>query len=592
MSMRTSIETLFSEVNSLADLIGVVDILEKKEYPNKINFGISSSVVVEQLGLFLKKYGFLSSTRLAVINGNYDDPVGDATLFIKNNVDYAIFLPFYDNILPSFETQLDSLSESLIDNKVNEIKVRYRLTLEKCKFMKSVFLGTFHRMSVIPVFSNADKSEVILNRLNKALLEEAKQFTNVSIINTEDVLKYLGHQNSFDERFYYRNKAPYKSAYLNEIARRIYIATRGFNTYFYKVLVLDCDNTLWGGIIGEDLLSGIKLDPYDYPGNIYWKIQNEILNLESNGILICLCSKNNIVDVDEVFAKHSYMVLKNKNILSKKINWDDKPSNIQSLALELNIGLDSMIFLDDSSFECEAVQQQLPMVKVMQVPKNISDYPKLFSEIKNLFLINDISSESRSKTDQYRQRSEVEQLKAAFNSQEEYLESLGIEVELSVNSRCNIPRISELSKKSNQFNLTTIRYGESQILSMMESDEYDAYSLAVSDKFGNSGLTGVVVIRYEANIAIVENFYMSCRVIGRGVEMVIWQKIIANSITQGCTQINATYIESSKNSLVSDFYDRLGFLMTSQLGNTKIYSTPLLNFLPPQTLWIVTHYAE
>jgi FkbH-like protein len=355
---------------------------------------------------------------------------------------------------------------------------------------------------------------------------------------------------------------------------------------------LDCDNTLWGGVIGEDLLSGIGLDKHDYPGNIFWKIQNEILALEKSGALLCLCSKNNPADVDEVLEKHPSMVIREGHIAVKKVNWGDKASNIRSLSQELNIGLDSMVFLDDSSFECEAVRQQLPMVKTFQVPKNLSDYPGLLSEIKKLFLAGGVTEESKSKTLQYRQRSEAEALKAQFENQDEYLASLGLKVELSLNLRSSVPRISELSMKSNQFNLTTTRYSEAEILSMMDHDNFAVYSLVVSDKFGNAGLTGVVIVKYEGDKAVVDNFYMSCRVIGRGVEMVIWHQIIANGINRGCTQLHAKYLKSAKNSLVNDFYDRLGLPVVDQFDAGREYSVSLTDFSPPPTSWITTEYVE
>lgn len=585
-NLMMSKESVFENAKSLSDLINAVEVLEKEECPNQLNWGISSSVTLHQLGLYLRKQGLLSNTRIHVVDGNYDDPIGDADLFLKNKVDHAIFMPFFDNVMPSFEAQLSCLSEEVISSKEDEIRSKYKIALQKCESFKSVFIGTFHRLSPISEFSGGDISHTVLGRFNSVIRDEAEKFSNVRIIDTEEIIKFIGHQNSFDERFYFRNKAPYTSSFLDELAKRVGLATRGFGTHFYKALVLDCDNTLWGGVIGEDLLSGIKLDKHDYPGNIFWKIQNEIASLERNGVLLCLCSKNNAPDVDEVLDKHPNMAISNEQIISKKVNWDDKASNIRSLAQELNIGLDSMIFLDDSSFECEAVRQQLPMVKTVQVPKNLTDYPKIFSEIKKLFLAGGISEESKSKTQQYRQRSEGEILKAQFSSQDEYLASLGLEVELSRNFHGSIPRISELSMKSNQFNLTTRRYSESQIKEMMEDNLYDVYSLVVKDKFGNSGLTGVVIIRYECKNAWIENFYMSCRVIGRGVEMAIWKKINSDAITMGCKSLKAEFIVSPKNNLVSDFYDRLGFSIEEKSDKKTLYVSSTEIFIPPPTPWI------
>lgn len=591
-NLMMSKESVFENTKSLSDLINAVEVLEKEECPNQLKWGISSSVTLHQLGLYLRKQGLLSNTRIHVVDGNYDDPIGDADLFLKNKVDHAIFMPFFDNVMPSFEAQLSCLSEEVISSKEDEIRSKYKIALQKCESFKSVFIGTFHRFSPISEFSGGDMVHTVLGRFNSALRDEAEKFSNVRIIDTEEILKFIGHQNSFDERFYFRSKAPYTSSFLDELAKRLGSATRGFGTHFYKALVLDCDNTLWGGVIGEDLLSGIKLDKHDYPGNIFWKIQNEVVSLEKNGVLLCLCSKNNSPDVDEVLAKHPNMAISNEQIISKKVNWDDKASNIRALAKELNIGLDSMIFLDDSSFECEAVRQQLPMVKTVQVPKNLSEYPKVFSEIKKLFLAGGISEESKSKTQQYRQRSEAETLKAQFSSQDEYLASLGLKVELSRNFKASIPRISELSMKSNQFNLTTRRYSESQIQSMMEDGGHDIYSLIVEDKFGNSGLTGVAVIRYEGKKAWIENFYMSCRVIGRGVEMAIWKHINEVAIEKGCLSLSADYFISPKNSLVSDFYNRLGLSISSITVEGCHYEILTSQFSPPPTPWIELNYVE
>lgn len=585
-------KNILLKIDSLAELIEKVEGLEDASPLNQLTIGVSSAVTVNQLDLYLRKYGVLSDTRINVLNGNYNDPIGDADIFIKNNVDHAIFIPFFDNIIPFFEAQIPSLSVGEINSKEGDIRALYRLALEKCTSIKSIVLCKFHRMSSVPDVSGPDIVDAVLNQFNEALLEEGKRFGNVKVINAEDIIKDIGRKNAFDERFYYLSKAPYSRAFFDEFANRYSMITRGFGTFFFKALVLDCDNTLWGGVIGEDLLAGIKLNKFDYPGNIYWKIQKEIKELEKNGVLLCLCSKNNMADVDEVLFQNPNMVLKDSDFVCKKVNWDDKPSNIRALAKELNIGLDSLVFLDDSSFECESVRQQLPMVKVFQVPKNLSEYPKLIANLKKLFLSGGISEESRSKTQQYRQRSEGEALKAQFNSQEEYLDSLQIKIKLSCNASQSIARISELSMKSNQFNVTTRRYNESEILSMMSDSKFDIYSLEVSDKFGSAGLTGVVVINYAEDKAFVENFYMSCRVIGRGIEMGIWEKILDNAAKKGCKELIAKYIESPKNSIVNDFFERLGLRVDSQKDSCRYYSIQISDFPAPITPWIEFQYDE
>jgi FkbH-like protein len=587
------ITVLKNSDSTLNRIMQAVASLETAEPVRRLSIGVSSSATVELLGLYLRKHGLLSGTHITITQGNYDDPIGDVDLFLSAGVDHMVLLPFLDTLMPSLEAQLERMPSDLLAAKEIEVRNRYRVAFEKAKPFRSIFLGIFHRLEHSVDVAGTDEVATVIARFNKALREESAAFPNIRIVDTDDVVRTVGHKAAFDARFYFLSKAPYTGVYFNELARRVASATRGFGTYFYKVLVLDCDNTLWGGVIGEDLMGGIKLGPYDYPGNIFWRMQHEFSSLERNGILLCLCSKNNSADVDEVFQSHPEMVLKPSQIVVKKVNWNDKPSNLRELARELNVGLDSMVFLDDSSFECEAVRQQLPMVKTMQVPATLTEYPRVVREIKELFLAGGISTDSRGKTEQYLQRADALASQAKFESQDAYLASLEMKVELSSNATASAARISELSMKSNQFNLTTQRFSEAEVIKLMQSPDAAVYSLFVSDKFGKAGLTGVVFMRYLDGVAQIDNFLMSCRVIGRGVETTIWLQIASNAVLRGCAALKATYIPSAKNAQVANFYDRLGLTPTHTTADgVRHYSTALTSFTPPVTPWIELTYVE
>ncbi len=588
----TPLAVLAKAKSTMMQLTQAVTALEKQQQSRTIKIGVSSSVTIELLNVYLRKHGLLNGAKIEPLAGNYDDPIGDIDQFIQRGVEQMVLLPFFDNLLPSFEAQLESLDPIFIDAKEAELRQRYRMVFVKARSLQAIYLGTFHRMGRSVMAGNHDAVSVVLARFNAALREEAEPFANIRIIDAEDIVRTVGEGAAFDARFYFRSKAPYTGAYMNELARRIAATARGFGAYFYKVLALDCDNTLWGGVIGEDLISGIKLNRYDYPGNIFWRMQQEFAALERQGVLLALVTKNNPADVDEVLQNHPDMVLKDSQIVVKKLNWDDKPSNLRAIAKELNIGLESIIFLDDSSFECEAVRQQLPMVKTVQVPSALSDYPNVVAEIKSLFLAGGIAADSKGKTEQYRQRAGAEELKAQFETQEAYLASLELKVELTRNARASVSRISELSQKSNQFNLTTQRYSLAEIEQMMDADTHDIYSLVVSDKFGNAGLTGVAVMRYEGNVATVENFLMSCRVIGRGIETGIWTRIVADALKRGCTELHAKFIPSAKNSQVADFYARLGMKMTQEGDGARQYAIAIANFDSPPNPWLEMTYVE
>ncbi len=588
----SALSVLNKEGVTLMQLTQAVTALESEEQSRKVKIGVSSSSNIELLNIYLRKQGLLNGVKIEIVAGNYDDPIGDIDFFQQVGVEQIVLLPFFDNLLPSFESQLENIAPSVLDAKESEFRQRYRIVFKKARAVPTIYLGTLHRMGRAADPSGQDSVTIALRRFNTALREEAEGYANIRLINTEDIVRELGYQAVFDYRFYFRSKAPYTGVYMNELARRIAAATRGFGAHFYKVLALDCDNTLWGGVIGEDLLSGIRLNPYDYPGNIFWRMQQEFAALERQGILLALVSKNNSADVNDVLQNHPDMVLKESQIVVHKVNWNDKTSNLRAIAEELNVGLDSIIFLDDSSFECEAVRKQLPMVKTVQVPATLSDYPNVVSEIKSLFLAGSITTDSKGKTEQYRQRAGGENLKAQFKTQEEYLASLELKVELTRNAQNSVDRISELSLKSNQFNLTTRRYSVAEIEQMMQVDDYAVYSLVVSDKFGNAGLTGVVVMRYVDKVATIENFFMSCRVIGRGVETVIWTRIVADAEKHGCTELSAMYIPSAKNAQVTDFYDRLGMTIRKESEGARQYAIATADFISPDNSWIEMTYVE
>jgi FkbH-like protein len=581
---------LSDPASSLARIQRAVADAEKEAHTAQpVRIGLSSNITIELLEAYLKRHAWINGVPLEVHQGNYDDPLSDMERFIASKVEYVILLPFFDNLLPSFEAQLGTLAPDTLAAKEAELHGRYRLIFEKAASLRSVFLCGFHRYTLAQ--ASDDPVSQVIDRFNLMLREEATRFPNIRFLDMQNLIQAVGHSAAFDPRFYFRARAPYAPALLNRLALQISLMSRGFGSYFYKALVLDCDNTLWGGIIGEDLLGGIRLEPHDYPGNIFWRVQQELAALERSGILLCLCSKNNPQDVEEVLHEHPHMVLKDASLVLKKVNWNDKVQNLRDIARELNIGLDSLVLLDDSEFECTAVRSQLPTVRTVLVPKALPDYPGVISELKDLFLAGGITANSRSKTTQYRQKAEAERLKAQFGSQEDYLASLQLKVEVSRNAGTSIPRISELTLKSNQFNVTTRRYGESDIRALMSNARAAVYSMVVSDKFGNAGLTGVAVMRYEGRRAVVESFLMSCRVIGRGAEFAVWDAIIKDAAAAGCEAISAEFVPTAKNAQVADFYDRLGLTLTQEKDGIRRYERALDAFAPPKTPWIEVTYA-
>jgi FkbH-like protein len=581
---RSPLAILADAKSSLAEIMGAADAAEAGALPAAAHIGVSAGATVDLLGLYLRRHALLAGVRLRVSQGDFDNPMGDLDRFAEDGVEHLLLAPFLDTLEPSFESRAAMFSDADLETREADLRARWRLVLTKAADFRTVFLCGLHRIG--PPLAGGDRVDTVIDRLNRALREEAAAHANVHWIDMAGLVAGIGCRAAFDLRFYLRNSAPYSVALLDEWARQITAVSRAYGTRFHKALVLDCDNTLWGGVLSEDLASGIKLSPHDYPGNVFHRAQTEFLALQRQGVLLCLCSKNDPGDVDTLIETHPDMVLRRVDIIASEVNWTDKVANLRRIAETLNIGLDSLVFLDDSPFECEAVRSQLPEVTVFQVPASPVDYLAVIAAIKDLFLAGGTATDGAEKTDQYRQRADAMAERARFESQDDYLASLGLTVTLVRDDAVRTARISELSQKSNQFNLTTIRYAPGEIERLMQDPAAAVYSLEVADKFGAAGLTGVVVVRYEADVAAIESLFMSCRVLGRGVEFSIWPTIFADAAARGCAKVQAIYRPTAKNTQAADFYDRLGLPLTAETDGARSYEASLVAFQPPPSPWI------
>lgn len=327
-----------------------------------------------------------------------------------------------------------------------------------------------------------------------------------------------------------------------------------------KCLVLDLDNTLWGGVLGEDGINGIQVDG-DYPGKAFHLWNEGLKELMNDGVILAICSKNNEADVEALFAARG-MPLSLNDFACKRINWSDKATNIREIAQELNIGLDSMVFVDDNPTERELIRQQLPMVSVPEWPAQPYELPTFYAQlVKEYFSVYTLTEEDKKKTEQYRQNANRAQLQAQFTDMTDFLRSLDIQLTIAPATEITIPRIAQMTQKTNQFNLTTKRYTESDIRTLLANGA-QIWTLAVADRFGDNGITGLMIMTADGEI---DTMLMSCRVLGKGIEEAFIREVIKNV---GYTKLKATYIPTEKNGQVADFYDKVGFVLvlTDQNG--------------------------
>jgi FkbH-like protein len=326
-----------------------------------------------------------------------------------------------------------------------------------------------------------------------------------------------------------------------------------------KCIVLDLDNTLWSGVLGEEGISGIKIGG-DYPGKAFAFFQKSLLQLSKAGVILTVCSKNNEADVLEAWDKNPFMVLKKEHFAAYRINWTDKATNIKELADELNLGLDSFVFIDDNPTECELIKQMLPMVSVPEFPAQPYELPVFFKKVvEDYFKVYSITEEDKKKTEQYKANAARAQAQHSFTDFGAFLESLDIQITIEAANEFNIPRIAQMTQKTNQFNLTTKRYTDADVKGFL-ANGWKIWCISVADRFGDNGITGCIMINGDE----IDTFLLSCRILGKGIEKAFIKKIMALLKESGISSVRAAYLPTAKNAQVADFYDRCSFTCTAK----------------------------
>ena len=426
---------------------------------------------------------------------------------------------------------------------------------------------------VVPVFSPLgivdDKQKTGLKQFikgaNSALADLFMKYNRVFIVDLDSISSDFGKSRIINWNTWYRGSVPFGEEFTPILADEYLRYIRALKGRTKKCIVLDLDNTLWGGIIGEDGIEGIKLSNTS-TGVEYVDFQRGLLSLYNRGIILAICSKNNYDDAIKVFQEHPAQVLKEEHFAAMRINWQDKASNIAELAKEINIGLDSMVFFDDNPVERAQVSQTFPEVLVVELPKN----PRLYREtLENLkvFDVLSLTKEDLVRGELYagkRKRAELEQ---SATSIEDFLRTLDLKVKIQPVNDFDTPRVVQLIGKTNQFNLTTRRHTAVDIQNFRESEDATVYSMAVSDKFGDEGVVGVAIVKIKDTDWWIDTLLMSCRVIGRSVETALLAKIVSDARAAKATKIIGEYIPTKKNAPAADIYEKHGFKQLAETDN-------------------------
>ena len=547
--------------------------LEKTLPDRRYEIKVLSNIMNFQLNEILEYSLRLNKIPAFVESGDYDNIVQDSLKFGNSDL-VIIFCELCDLIdgLPyKIELFNDQQAEVILEKTKSEIDMVF-------KNLQGTSLVLFNKFTSLP-FSNLNirktKLEELADQLNQYL--EYKIPANVKLVESEKVITDVGVEKSIDLRSYYSSKVLYTVDFYKSYAEYVSPFIMSSNGKAKKALILDCDNTLWKGILGEDGFDGIEMSASTRNGIIFSEIQSMVLALNKQGVLIGLCSKNNPADIDEIIESHPDMQLRDEHITIKKINWSDKATNLRGIAEELNVGLDSLVFVDDSSFEVNFIKEQIPEATVLQVPDKLYDYPKMFREHAGLFYNLSLTMEDKHKTEMYKQQIQRKTNRKEFSDIEGYLSSLGLKLTIFEEDDSIVPRMSQMSQKTSQFNLTTKRYTEGDIRKFIAIDHSKVIAFSVSDKFGDNGITGLGIVNLDLinKKADIDTLLMSCRVIGRNIEYAFMDYLINFLSDHKMETVTAKYINTPKNEQVKEFYDKCSFSLTEYTDTARDYELSL-----------------
>lgn len=402
-----------------------------------------------------------------------------------------------------------------------------------------------------------DAAAFELNRIIRDFV--AQRANRCGLLDFERISARLGETATIDRRFGLMMKSPFKPEFVAAAAAEIVRFLKCRYLPPKKVLVLDCDNTLWGGVVGEAGLENIELDPYEYPGIAYYRFQSEVLAVAEKGVLICLCSKNDEAQVWEVLDKHPHCIIHRNHLAAARINWADKATNLKELALELNLSLDSMVFVDDNPAECALIRATFPEVTVIQVPAKIYEYPGILAG-GGWFDRLSVNQEDKDRVKYYQAEKGRRELRTRHIDAEGFLRDLKMKAEIRPVQKNDLSRVSQLCQRTNQFNLTSRRYTESDLALFLENPGVKMFVLQAEDRFGPMGQSGLIIFRQSGDAVEVDTFLMSCRIIGRMFDRALFcQGLNLLDPSWSFKEVRASFVPTAKNSIVAGLWKDYGF---------------------------------
>ena len=543
----------------------------------RFKLAILRNFSAEYLVPFIRAYFRRAGIEIDIVLGGFD------------TVQQDIFTPqFFEGVdLVVLALDLDALAPDWLTGGTYLADLADRIAALASSALERVSVPVIVNSFIRPVdftagltaLADPDSADSRIVQANMALHRLAQDHRGkIILIDWERLAIIAGAEDTFDRRMAYVTRSPYKAGFLSAYAYEIFKIGNALRGGTKKCLILDCDNTIWGGVVGEVGADGIALSRNDYPGRAFYDFQRSIVRLAKRGIMVALCSKNNEEDVLAIIDRHPDCLIRREHLVSWRINWTDKERNIADMVAELNIGMDSVVFVDDNPTECARVQQFLPDITVRQAPEKPYLLPSLLDS-EGLFDVLTVTEEDRGRTEMYRAEQQRRQSEGAFPSVEAFLGSLELKATITryrPEHQAQLARVAQLTQKTNQFNLTTRRYSDAEILRFADDPNRLVMGMSVADRFGDFGLTGVLIAEIEGDTARIDSLLLSCRILGRGLERQFAISAI-QALKQGwpVQSIAGEYIPTHKNRQVADFWPNLGLAPASETATGVVYRAPI-----------------
>lgn len=517
----------------------------------------------------IRGYGIEQGVHYQVFEADYNqidlqvfDPGSELYAF---EPEYVLILRSTEKLLKKFYAPDNAAKENFAAAQLEYMNNLYTQLTSQLK--TRVLFNTFPEINDT-VFGNFGAKTRLsfsyqVKKLNVLLMEWASEKKNLFLVDLASLFAKKGYDQCFDPKMYVSADMVYSLDVLPFIAKNVHDVIQAVSGSFKKCIILDLDNTTWGGIIGDDGMEGIQIGDLGL-GKVFTDLQLWVKELRKRGIIIAVCSKNTESIAQEPFLHHPDMKLRLEDIAVFVANWENKVDNIRYIQSVLNIGFDSMVFLDDNPFEREMVKQHIPDITVPSLPEDPAEYLPYIRSL-NLFETASFTEEDTQRTQQYQEEAKRNILQKSFANEAEFLQSLQMECEVKAFDNFSIPRIAQLSQRSNQFNLRTIRYTEEEIRAIAQSPDHCTLSFSLRDIYGDYGLIALIILeKKDAHTLFINSWIMSCRVLKRGMERFTLQAIIDLAKENGFTKIIGEYIPTKKNGLVKAHYATLGFVAAGE----------------------------